>query len=46
MARGEIVRYLAQNKICDLEGLKRFDKLEYKYSQEKSNENTYVFIKY
>lgn len=38
MARGEMVRYLAQNKICDLEGLKRFDKLEYKYSQEKSNE--------
>ena len=46
MARGEMVRYLAQNKICDLEGLKRFDKLEYKYSQEKSNEKTYVFIKY
>ena len=46
MARGEMVRYLAQNKICDLEGLKRFDKLEYKYSQEKSNENTCVFIKY
>ena len=46
MARGEMVRYLAQNKIYDLEGLKRFDKLEYKYSQEKSNENTYVFIKY
>lgn len=45
MARGEMVRYLAQNKICDLEGLKRFDKLEYKYSQEKSNEKTSVFIK-
>ena len=45
MARGEMVRYLVQNKICDLEGLKRFDKLEYKYSQEKSNEKTYVFIK-
>ena len=45
MARGEMVRYLSQNKICDLEGLKRFDKLEYKYSQEKSNEKTYVFIK-
>ena len=45
MARGEMVRYLAQNKICDLEGLKRFDKLDYKYSQEKSNEKTYVFIK-
>lgn len=45
MARGEMVRYLAQNNVYDLEGLKRFDKLEYKYSQEKSNENTYVFIK-
>ena len=45
MARGEMVRYLAQNNVCDLEGLKRFDKLEYKYSQEKSNEKTYVFIK-
>ena len=41
MARGEMVRYLAQNNV----GLKRFDKLGYKYSQEKSNENTYVFIK-
>ena len=40
-----MVRYLAQNNVYDLEGLKRFDKLEYKYSQEKSNENTYVFIK-
>ena len=39
-------RYLAQNNVYDLEGLKRFDKLGYKYSQEKSNENTYVFIKY
>ena len=46
MARGEMVRYLAQNNVYDLEGLKRFDKLGYKYSQEKSNENTYVFIKY
>lgn len=45
MARGEMVRYLAQNNVYDLEGLKRFDKLEYKYSQEKSNEKTYVFIK-
>ena len=45
MARGEMVRYLAQNNVYDLEGLKRFDKLGYKYSQEKSNENTYVFIK-
>ena len=33
------------NNVYDLEGLKRFDKLGYKYSQEKSNENTYVFIK-
>lgn len=46
VARGEMVRYLAQNNVYDLEGLKRFDKLGYKYSQEKSNENTYVFIKY
>ncbi len=45
MARGEMVRYLAQNNVYDLEGLKRFDKLGYKYSQEKSNEKTYVFIK-
>ena len=45
MARGEMVRYLAQNNIYDLVELKRFDKLGYKYSQEKSNEKTYVFIK-
>ncbi len=45
MARGEMVRYLAENNVSDLEGLKKFDKLNYKYSKDMSHENTYVFIK-
>lgn len=45
MARGEMVRYLAENNIRDLTQVKMFDKLDYKYSEEKSNDDTYVFIK-
>ena len=45
MARGEMVRYLAENNISTLDGLKSFNKLGYKYSEEESNNNTYIFIK-
>ena len=45
MARGEMVRYLAENNLRDLTQVKMFDKLDYKYSEEKSNDDTYVFIK-
>ena len=45
MARGEMVRYMAENQIEDVEDLKGFDRLDYRYTKEKSDENTYVFLK-
>ena len=45
MARGEMVRYMAENQIEDVEDLKGFDRLDYRYTEEKSDENTYVFLK-
>ena len=45
MARGEMVRYMAENQIENVEAIKAFDRLEYRYSAERSDENTYVFIK-
>lgn len=44
MARGEMVRFLAQNKIEDIEGIKRFHGLGYQYEEEFSDKNTYVFL--
>lgn len=45
MARGEMVRFMAENQIENLSDIKTFDRLKYKFSQEHSNNNTYVFIK-
>ena len=45
MARGEMVRYMAENQIENVEAIKAFDRLEYRYSAERSEEDTYVFIK-
>lgn len=45
MARGEMVRYLAENQITEPEAMKSFDRLNYQYSQECSGKNTYVFIR-
>ena len=45
MARGQMVKYLAENKITSLDELKKFDSLGYKYSRCMSEEDTYVFIK-
>lgn len=44
MARGEMVRYLAENQIEDLEGLKRFQALGLQYSKELSEGNRIVFL--
>ncbi len=44
MARGEMVRYMAENNIENLEQLKNFDRLNYKYSPQHSGENNIVFI--
>ena len=45
MARGEMIRFMAENNIEDTEGIKRFDRLDYVYKEELSDYNNYVFIK-
>lgn len=44
MARGEMVRYMAERKITDVKDVRSFDRLEFVFSEEKSDESTYVFI--
>ena len=45
MARGEMVKYLAERGAKCPEDAKRFDRLGYCYREELSGENTYVFLK-
>lgn len=45
MARGEMVRFMAEKKIKDLEELKSFDRLNYLYRDELSSDEELVFIK-
>ena len=45
MARGEMVRYMAENGITDPEEMKNFDRLEYRYSEKYSSNKKFVFIK-
>lgn len=45
MARGEMVRFMAENQIQDTEDLKRFDGLGYYYRQDLSDDSQYIFIK-
>lgn len=44
MARGEMVRFLAENDINDLEGIKEFHELGFAYCGELSDEGKYVFL--
>ena len=44
MARGEMVRFMAVNQISDPEKIKLFSRLNYQYSTEHSNEDTFVFL--
>lgn len=44
MARGEMVRYMAENGIENPGDIKAFDRLNYRYSEEHSSENTFVFL--
>ena len=44
MARGEMVRYMAENQISDPEKIKSFDRLNYHFDHTRSNERTFVFI--
>lgn len=45
MARGEMVRFLAQKRIEEPEGVKEFQGLGYEYHQELSDERNFVFLK-
>lgn len=45
MARGEMVRYMAENNISDLQEIRNFDRLGYHFSDEWSTEEQYVFLK-
>ncbi|WP_337032910.1 peroxide stress protein YaaA [Paenibacillus illinoisensis] len=44
MARGEMVRYMAERKITDVQEIRNFDRLDFVFSEEKSDESNYVFI--
>ena len=45
MARGEMVRYLAENDIENPDEIKAFDRLGYRYSESYSDSEKYVFIR-
>lgn len=45
MARGEMVRYMAEKQISDPEKMKQFDRLGYRFREELSHAAEYVFLK-
>ena len=45
MARGQMVRWLAENNVTDPENIKNFADLDYRFSGTCSTENNYVFIR-
>ncbi len=45
MARGEMVKFMAENNVTDLEQLKSFEGLGYRYEKEISGEKEYIFLK-
>lgn len=45
MARGEMVRFLAEEQIKTPEQMRRFDRLHYRFLPEESSENLYVFVR-
>lgn len=45
MARGEMVRFMAENNIKQLEDIKKFNRLDYIYEKKLSDQSNYVFIK-
>ncbi|CAH1057853.1 peroxide stress protein YaaA [Paenibacillus pseudetheri] len=44
MARGEMVRFMAERQITCVEDIKDFDGFDFSFADELSNESTYVFI--
>ena len=45
MARGEMVRYMAQNQVSAPEQVKSFNRLNYRFEESRSEDNTYVFLR-
>ena len=45
MARGAMVRYIAENRISDIEKIKQFNQLNYKYDENLSTNDKIVFIR-
>lgn len=45
MARGQMVRFLAENQVEDIEGIRAFHQMGYRFSDECSKDDTYVFLK-
>ncbi len=45
MARGEMVRFMAQNQITDPEEIKSFSMLDFRYSPEHSTDENFVFLR-
>ena len=45
MARGSMVRFMAENNVLSPEGMKDFNSLGFAYSEEHSKDNSYVFVK-
>lgn len=45
MARGEMVRFMAENNITDPKGLQKFDRQQFRFSPGHSDDTTYVFLR-
>ncbi|MDW7668166.1 MAG: peroxide stress protein YaaA [Bacillota bacterium] len=45
MARGDMVRFMAENQIEDIENIKTYNRLGYKFFDKLSDKNNYIFIK-
>ncbi|MCI9339527.1 MAG: peroxide stress protein YaaA [Dorea sp.] len=45
MARGEMVRFMAERGIEDVEEIRRFDRLGYQFQEELSSDREYIFIR-
>lgn len=45
MARGEMVRFMAETNLKDVKQLKKFDRLGYLFAEALSDEKTYIFLK-
>lgn len=45
MARGEMVRFMAENAVSTAKEIKEFSRLGYKFSKDNSDESNYVYVK-